>query len=194
MIPYHLFCATALVLAAAAPAPLLAQQQGDKVQANKEKALAIAKGEGGGYENLITQHAPKGNAPDPKLFVQWILDEINNDSVMRDQIGDELADIQNNGRNSGSLTFYYTRDKQYPGRLWFKAADIAITSTGGGKEGVYDYQVVLRARDAFRGGFAIKSFRYTFKAKSEYFPATKANMVNAVSYPLFVDKKETETK
>ena len=180
---------TAILLLASVPFTSLAQDSGEQIQANKERAIATARE--GGYKHLITQHAPNGQAPDPKLFEEWILTEINNNSAMRDQIGDELAEIQNNGKNTNWLTEYYTRDKQYVHRFYFQPADLEIKCIGG-KDGVYDYQAVLKAKDAFHRGFAIKSFKYTFKAKVEYFRFTNAYQVTVVGYPVYVGKTETE--
>jgi len=179
----------ALLLLATGPFTSLAQNNEEAIQVNKQRAMATARE--GGYKHLITQHAPNGQAPDPKLFEEWILTEINNNSAMRDQIGDELAEIQNNGKNGNTLTYYYTRDKEHRGRLWFKPADVTSKSTGG-KDGVYDYQTVLKAQDVYHRGFTIKSFKYTFKVKVEYFKFTKAYQVTVVGYPLYVGKTETD--
>ena len=145
----------------------------------------------GHYENVITQNNPGGKAPSPKLFSQWVLDEINKDSAMRDQIGDEIAEIQDNGRNASRLISYRTSDGLYRGCLGFEPADLAIRCKGG-KDHVYHYEVVLRAVDAHHGGVTFKTFKYTFKARSEYFPGTKAYQIRVVSYPLYTGKTETE--
>lgn len=110
---------------------------------------------------------------------------------MRDQIGDEVSDIQNNGHNDGGLSSYYTRDKRYIGRLVFKPTDLTVKCTGG-KNGFYDYEAILKASDGFHGGVTIKSFKYIFKVKTEYFQPTKAYQITVVSYPLYTGKTETE--
>ncbi len=109
---------------------------------------------------------------------------------MRDQIGDELATIQDNGRNTSRLT-PYTRDNLYLGRLEFDPTDLTIRRKGG-KDHVFNYEVILKAADAHHGGVTIKAFKYTFKAKSEYFPGTKAYQTTVVSYPLYTGKTEAE--
>ncbi len=161
----------------------------DALQANKAKAISAA--QSADYSHLITQHARSGKQPDPQVFHQWILDEINNDSVMRDQIGDEIALIQDNGRNGNHLTFYYTRDKEYRGRLVFMPDDLTVELVGG-KDGLYEYKAVLRARDNYRRGHTMISFHFAFRAKVEYFKFTKAYQITVVSYPTFLRKEEKD--
>jgi hypothetical protein len=145
-----------------------------------------------GYTNLITQDANKG-APSPEMFSQWVLDEINNDSLMRDQIKPDLTDIENNGHNSSELIQFYSPDRKYVSRLLFKKKDLAIKLIDSSKEnGIYKYQITLRASDGFHGGYAIISFHFEFDAKIEYFKFTKAYMVTVVSYPSFTGKESKE--
>lgn len=149
-------------------------------------------GKGDDYSKLITQHYAKDGPPDPKLFSAWLLDEINNDSLMRSQIAQDVADIEANGHNTNSVTSYYTPDKEYAAHLYFKESDLTIKGTGKGKDGVYEYQATLKATDGFHGGYSVISFHFSFKARTEYFKYTKAYMIAVVSYPKFAGKDTKE--
>src|SRR6478609_9173855 len=81
---------------------IAASDDQDTLQANKAKAVTAA--QANDYEYLVTQHADSGKQPDSKIFRQWILDEINHDSAMRDQIGEQIAGIEENGHNCNWLT------------------------------------------------------------------------------------------
>jgi hypothetical protein len=160
--------------------------------AQSGSTVAPAGGAESTYQNSITQVASAGT-PAPKLFVHWILAEINNDSLMREEIADDLDALQDNPHNFNFMTAYLRPDKNPAMRLSFKAADIAIKCMGKEKEGVYNYQVLLRAEDYGHRSDTTIRFRFTFQAKTEFFPFTKAYMVTAISYPQYRDKKETQT-
>lgn len=185
----RLSCVAILLLFPVMTVKSLTKDEDVALQTNKEKAVALVRA--GAYKNLISQHVPNGKSPAPKLFIHWFLDEANNDSVIRDQIGDELAEIQNNGRNSAGLASYYTRGGQYLKRLSFQPADLTMACTGG-SDGIYNYEATLKAEDAFRGGITIKSFRYTFRVRTEYFRFTQAYQVTVIGYPLYVGKTEVD--
>jgi hypothetical protein len=189
---YHRVVFLTLALIATCQILCSAEEAANALVAKKERAIAAI--EQGGYEHLITQHAATGKAPDSSIFVLWILDEINNDSAMRDQIGDELAEIENNGHNDNWLTVYYTRDKQWHRRACFKSSDVRTRLVDKSHDGDYRYETVLKAKDGFHGGVTIKSFRFTFMAHVEYFPFTKAYQIKVTSYPKYDGKNEKEER
>jgi hypothetical protein len=113
---------------------------------------------------------------------------------MLDQIGDELAEIDNNGHNDNWLTIYYSRDKQWHRRACFKSSDLRIRLIDKADDRDCRYEAVFKAKDCFHGGVAIKSFRFTFMAHVEYFPFTKAYQIKATSYPRYDGKTEKEER
>jgi hypothetical protein len=152
----------------------------DKIlQDNKAKAILALNAKD--YDYLITQHASNSTAPDPSGFRQYLLDEINHDSVMRDQIDDELEEIESNGHNSSILTEYYTRDQTRNSRLDFKNKDLNVSVAG--KEGgdIYTYQATFTTTDGYHGGYEVIKFKFLFKVK-----------VDVVAYPKYQGKEEID--
>tara|TARA_R110000850_G_scaffold13191_1_gene43046 strand:+ start:2312 stop:2848 length:537 start_codon:yes stop_codon:yes gene_type:complete len=146
------------------------------------------------YRNMFTQHAENESAPDPTLFTQWILDEINNDSMMRSFLREDIAEIEANGRNTNQLTFYYSPEKHYLGRLIFKIEDLNVELTSEKGDGNYEYKATLKTTDNFRGGKFDISYVFSFNIKVEYLKYTEAYSVDASSYPKLVKKNKVETE
>jgi len=163
-------------------------QESDSQNPENEEAVAIAKKSE--YENLLTQQAGKKDYLNSKLFTQWILDEINNDSLMRAEIVSSISEIEENGHNSSNLVHYYSIDKQYIGKLYFKEKDVSVKWVGEDKAGISNYNAVLHATDGYHKGYQDIYFNFSFKAKSEYFVYTKAYMITVVGYPVFTGRSE----
>lgn len=178
-----------LVLWAASVAPLAAQWTAspEERQAKALKVVATVDG----YGHLITQHAKTGEAPASGEFTDWLVNEINCPSLLRDQIAEDIDAIESNGKNGNFLESYLTTDGLYLNRLEFGKDDLRIRRIGGDK-GVFTYQASFHVTDHFHHGQTKIEFVFTFQVEVEYFVYTKAYEVKVVSYPKFVKKIEKE--
>lgn len=171
--------------------PHLTAQEAASPSERQARALQVATTTK--YSNIILQDAESAAAPDGALFKNWLLMEVNNNSLLRDQIAEDVDGIETNGRNSNLLESYFTSDGEYLGRLVFDTKDVQVTRMAGGK-GVFTYQASLLAKDNFRGGTNEIDFVFSFKVKVEPFEVTKAHQITVVSYPRFVKKNEKEVE
>jgi hypothetical protein len=163
------------------------------LQRNRDIARKIA--QEAGYEHFITQYAKEEEKHDPgllKLLKDYILNEINHESVMRDEIGDRVADLETNGRNQKQKDLFYTRDKLYCVHLDFSPGDLDMVRQGVATQGKQKYLAVLKAEDNAKDGCMLVKFKFSFNTKREYFESTKDDMVTVVSYPKFEGVDEIE--
>jgi hypothetical protein len=116
------------------------------------------------------------------LFGTWILDQINNDSVMRDQIGEEIQKIEFSGR-AQNLSIFLTRTGDSCSRLQFMDKDLNLKSVGD-KGAIKLFRASLDAYEGYPGQHTITRFVFSFGGtlphveESHYFPAV------VVEYPL----------
>jgi hypothetical protein len=178
-------CILLLILWAASIAQLAAQWTAspEERQSKALKVVASVK-----YQNLITQHAKTGEAPAPDEFIDWLVREVNNPSLLRDQIAEDIDEIENNGRN-GLGGAYLTTDGNYVKRLLFEAGDVKVRRVGGEKE-MFVYQASFHTQDNFHRGWSEIDFVFKFQVKVEFFKFTNAYQVTVVSYPKFERKNE----
>lgn len=141
-----------------------------------------------GYRKILAQNVSNGSTIDLQLVKQWILDEINNNSLMRNEIKNEISDIEENGRNANRLIEYYSSEKKYVNRLIFRNEDIEIKQDGKDTSGIYSFTAIIKAKDNFRGGYSLLSFQFSFKIKSEYQKSLKTYTISVCSYPAFIRK------
>lgn len=182
-------CILLLILWTASIAQLAAQWTAspEERQAKALKVVATVDD----YRHLITQHAKTSEAPGPGEFTDWLLNEINCPSMLRDQIAEDIDAIESNGRNTNFLDSYLTTNGELLQRLEFGKDNLKIRRIGGEKE-VFTYQASFFAKNYFHRGVTKIEFVFTFQVKVEPFVYTKAHQVEVISYPKFVKKNEKE--
>jgi hypothetical protein len=151
----------------------------------KNKLLAGIIAREPGYKNLISQWAKKDTKPD--VFNDWIMNEINNESVMRDQIADLLADLSRNGRNSSEMTTFLSRTREQCSTFRFskESLKIARVKSLGGNRSLF--KASLHAKDGYHRGYSIIKYDFTFEAeiKPVTYTGRPTYEISVVSYPVF---------
>jgi hypothetical protein len=143
------------------------------------------------YNDLITQSPVDPKTPGVSNFVPYLLDELNHDSAMRAQIGDDLQDIESDGHNSDEVVSYSAPDMSFATYLEFKRSDLKIEFIGT-KEGLFLYRATLGTQNGYHGGHADIRFKFLFKVKVEYYPIPKLYNVEVVGYPAYEGKNEVD--
>jgi hypothetical protein len=146
------------------------------------------------YKHLFTQHQSTIKPPSEASVIKWLLDEINNESLMRSLIQGNITGIESNGRNQEGIVNYYTPNHRYVGRLTFRSSDVTLRCTPLKTPGDYQYEADFKAYDNFHRGQNELLFTYSFEIKVQYLSITKAYEVDAVSYPKFIKTKTVSSE
>lgn len=142
------------------------------------------------YSQLLSQTAEVSSVSE--VLRSWLVSEINQDSILRHQIGQPIQEIELKGHNSW-LTFSYTIDGLYCGRLVFESQDVNVFDVGPtGVEGEREIEAHFSARDGFQGGYSIITFVFRFKAMVEPSSYAGKYQITATSYPLFQTMSSVE--
>lgn len=159
----------------------------DAILAEKEKAIETVKKMDRMSYSIHKYEELKKPGMYSKLFIGFLTEEFNNPSAMRAQIGDVIADMVNNGRNSGGGA-YLSPIGHYCNII--KPVAIEIRKLRGDPERKQTFQASVFLRDGMRGGYALRIMKYNFetevtKVDRRDTSLTGRQAVVEYTYPLF---------
>ncbi|MDG0817199.1 hypothetical protein [Bdellovibrio svalbardensis] len=165
----------------------------ETIEKNKALAIAAAKRE---RRSLMVNQEPLKNLNKLSVYESGIRDEFNNDSAMRDQVADILAELGNNGRNASQGKSYFNRNALYCQN--FDARNLKIVRLPGSNEKTQMLRAVVTFADGYHGGYTRMRLNFDFEVevtidrgdgRPQYVPRFSAYMTK---YPLYVGKEEAD--
>jgi|GEM_PF-4906328 len=156
----------------------------------KTSATLSAKAPAGNI--LVVNQEDLKKINDPSVFQDYIKTEFDNNSAMRLQIADQLADLSSNGHNTSNNSLYLSAGGNWCGHL--NPNKIKITRISGDPSSKQVLQAAISFSNGYHGGYEMRTMIYQFEAESKIDRGENSGLPNykprfssyLIKYPQFI--------